>query len=71
MVGEIRRIRAEDRRVATRGDNAALESFPAPLQKDVPSGKPWDFHEELRLAILTWLEVTYQCRRRQPADTGS
>jgi hypothetical protein len=70
-VGEIRRIRTEDRRVAPRGGNANRESFSTPLQEDVLSGNPWDTHEELPLAILTWLEPTYQCRRRQTADTGS
>lgn len=70
-MGEIRRIRAEDRRVATRGDNADLESFSTPLQNDFLNHKQRGTHEELPLAILTWLEVTYRCRRRQPADTGS
>ena len=70
-MGEIRRIHAEDRRVATTGDNASLEDLSTPLQKVVLSGKQRGTHEELRLAILTWLEPTYKCRRRHTADTGS
>lgn len=27
--------------------------------------KRWDTREELRLAIVTWIERTYHCRRRQ------
>lgn len=52
-------------RVASAGDNAAMESFFALLQKNVLNRKQWDTREELRLAIITWIERTYHHRRRQ------
>jgi transposase InsO family protein len=42
-------------RVGACGDNAAMESFFALLQKNVLDRKRWDTREELRLEIL-WLE---------------
>jgi transposase InsO family protein len=53
-------------RVASCGDNAAMESFFSLLQKNVLNRKRWDTREELRLAIVTWIERTYHRRRRQP-----
>ena len=47
------------------GDNAAMESFFALLQKNVPDRQRWATREELRLAIITWIERTYHRRRRQ------
>ncbi len=52
-------------RVASAGDNAAMESFFALLQKSVLNRKQWVTREELRLAIVTWIERTYHRRRRQ------
>ena len=52
-------------RVASAGDNAAMESFFALLQKNVLNRKQWATREELRLAIVTWIERTYHRRRRQ------
>jgi len=52
-------------RVGACGDNAAMESFFALLQKNVLDRKRWDTREELRLAIITWIETTYHRRRRQ------
>ncbi len=52
-------------RVASAGDNAARESFFALLQKNVLNKKQWRTREELRLAIVTWIERTYHRRRRQ------
>ena len=52
-------------RVASAGDNAAMESFFALLQKNVLNRKHWVTREELRLAIVTWIERTYHRRRRQ------
>ncbi len=54
-------------RVGACGDNAAMESFFALLQKNVLNKKRWDTREELRLAIVTWIEKTYHHRRRQAA----
>jgi putative transposase len=52
-------------RVATCADNAAMESFFALLQKNVLDKKRWTTREELRIAIITWIERTYHRRRRQ------
>ena len=54
-------------RVASAGDNAAMESFFALLQKNVLNRQSWATREELRLAIITWIERTYHRRRRQKA----
>ena len=47
------------------GENAAVESFFALLQKNVLDRQRWNTREELRLAIITWIERTYHRRRRQ------
>ena len=52
-------------RVASSGDNAAMESFFALLQKNVLNRRSWATREELRIAIVTWIERTYHRRRRQ------
>ena len=54
-------------RVASAGDNAAMESFFSLLQKNVLDTKRWETREELRLAIVTWIETKYNRRRRQRA----
>ncbi len=51
--------------VGAAGDNAAMESFFALLQKNVLDRKRWRSREELRAAIITWIEKTYYRRRRQ------
>jgi len=52
-------------RVGAAGDNAAMESFFALLQNNVLDRRSWATPEELRIAILTWIEETYHRRRRQ------
>ena len=52
-------------RVGACGDNAAMESFFALLQKNVLDRQRWSTREELRLAIVVWIERTYHRRRRQ------
>ncbi|GGB81521.1 integrase [Knoellia flava TL1] len=52
-------------RVASSADNAAMESFFALLQKNVLNSRRWDTRDQLRLAIVTWIERTYHRRRRQ------
>ena len=47
------------------GDNAPMESFFALLQKNVLNRRRWATREQLRLAIVTWIERTYHRRRRQ------
>jgi putative transposase len=54
-------------RVGAAGDNAAMESFFALLQKNVLNRRRWNTREELRIAIVTWIERTYHRRRRQAA----
>lgn len=46
-------------------DNAAMGSFFALLQKNVLNRRRWATREELRLAIITWIEGTYYRKRRQ------
>jgi putative transposase len=53
--------------VGSAGDNAAMESFLALLQRNVLDRHRWDSHDELRIAIVTWIERTYHRRRRQAA----
>ena len=54
-------------RVGAAGDNAAMESFFSLLQKNVLNRRVWDTREDLRIAIVTWIERTYHRRRRQAA----
>jgi putative transposase len=54
-------------RVGAAGDNAAMESLFSLLQKNVLNRRVWDTREELRIAIVTWIERTYHRRRRQDA----
>jgi transposase InsO family protein len=58
-------LRGSMGRVGTCADNAAKESFFALLQKNVLNSRRWKTREELRLAIATWIEKTYNRRRRQ------
>ena len=51
--------------VASAADNAAMESFFSLLQKNVLDRRPWRTREQLRIAIVTWIERTYHRRRRQ------
>jgi len=52
-------------RVGACADNAAMESFFSLLQKNVLNQQRWRTREELRLAIVIWIEKTYHRRRRQ------
>ena len=52
-------------RVGACGDNAAMESFFSLLQNNVLDSRRWATREDLRLAIVTWIERTYHRRRRQ------
>jgi len=52
-------------RVGAAGDNAAMESFFALLPNNVLDRRIWATREELRIAIVTWIERTYHRRRRQ------
>ncbi len=52
-------------RVGACGDNAAMESYFALLQKNVLDRRSWSTREELRLAIVSWIEGKYHRKRRQ------
>lgn len=52
-------------RVGACGDNAAMESFFALLQKNVLDRQRWQTRDDLRLAVVRWIERTYHRRRRQ------
>ena len=54
-------------RVASAGDNAAMESWHALLQKNVLDRRRWRTRDELHEAIVYWIEHTYNRRRRQRA----
>ncbi len=60
MVGSMGQVRSA-------GDNAAMESFFALLQRNVLDRRRWNSRDELRIAIVTWIERTYHRRRRQLA----
>jgi transposase InsO family protein len=53
--------------VGAAADNAAMESFFSLLQKNVLDRRRWATYDELRIAIVTWIERTYHRRRRQAA----
>jgi len=52
-------------RVASAGDNAAMESFFSLLQLNVLNRQTWSTRDELHLEIVIWIERTYNRRRRQ------
>ncbi len=54
-------------RVGAAGDNAAMESFFALLQKNVLNKKQWNNRAELRLEITYWIEAIYHRKRRKDA----
>lgn len=59
------KLRGSMGRVGACGDNAAMESFFSLLQKNVLDRKAWATREELRLAIVSWIEGKYHRKRRQ------
>ena len=61
------KLRGSMGRVGACADNAAMEPFFSLLQKNVLNRRRWQTREELRLAIIIWMEGTYHRRRRQDA----
>ena len=57
-------------RVASAGDNAAMESFWSLLQTNVLNQRRWATRQELRLAIVVWIERKYHRQRPQDALGG-
>lgn len=47
------------------GDNLSMESLFSLLQKNVLDTRRWDSREDLRLAIVTWIETRYTTQPRQ------
>ncbi|WP_331758043.1 IS3 family transposase (plasmid) [Nocardia sp. NBC_01377] len=58
-------LRGSMGKVGACGDNAAMESFFALLQRNVLDRQRWSTRQELRLAIVVWIEKTYHRKRRQ------
>lgn len=58
-------LRGSMGRVASAGDNARMESFHSLLQNNVLNTRRWATREELRVAIVEWIERTYHRRRRK------
>ena len=58
-------LRGSMGRVGACGDNAAMESFFSLLQKNVLDRQSWATREQLRLAIVSWIEGKYHRKRRQ------
>ena len=58
-------LRGSMGRVGACADNAAMESFFSLLQKNVLDRRRWQTRDELRHAIVFWIERTYHRRRRQ------
>jgi transposase InsO family protein len=54
-------------RVGAAGDNAAMESFWSLLQTNVLNQRRWSTRQELRLAIVIWIERKYH--RQRPQDS--
>jgi transposase InsO family protein len=52
-------------RVGAAGDNTAMESFFALLQKNMLNQRSWTTRDQPRLAIIHRIERTYHRRRRQ------
>jgi transposase InsO family protein len=42
-----------------------MASFFSLLQRNVVDRQSWETREDLRIAIVTWIERTYHRRRRQ------
>jgi putative transposase len=59
------RLRGSMGRVGACADNAAMESFFSLLQKNVLNQHTWATRDQLRLAIVHWIEARYHRRRRQ------
>jgi putative transposase len=57
-------------RVGAAGDNAAMASFWSLVQTNVLNQQRWTTRQELRLAIVVWIERKYHRQRAQDALGG-
>lgn len=64
------RLRGSMGRVSSAGDNAAMESFYALLQKNVLNRRRRRTRAELPYQIIYWIEHTYNRRRRRQRGLG-
>ena len=60
-------LRGSMGRVGAAGDNAAMESFFALLQKNVLNRRRWDTRAELEAAIFRWIQIKYHRKWRKKA----
>lgn len=51
--------------VVTCADNDAMESFLNLVQTNILDRKKWATRQELRLALVRWIDGTYNRKRRQ------
>lgn len=58
-------LRGSMGRVGAAGDNAPAESFFSLLQNNVLDRQRWETRNQLREAIVYWIEATYHRRRKQ------
>ncbi len=59
-------LRGSMGRVGACADNAAMENWFSLLQKNVLNQQQWTTRDELRLAIVYWIEARYhRCRRQR------
>ena len=64
-------LRGSMGRVASAADNAAMESLHSLLQKNVlDQQQVWRNLEDLHWDIITWIEHTYNNRRRRQRRLG-
>ena len=56
-------LRGSTGRVGAAGDSARMESFHSLLQNNILDSKKWESQEELRIAIVQWIEGIYHRRR--------
>ncbi|RPK48145.1 hypothetical protein EES40_09560 [Streptomyces sp. ADI93-02] len=54
------------RRVGAAGDNAVMETFFALLQKNVLDRRTWATRQQLRIAIVTWIEQQHSTEPEGP-----
>jgi transposase InsO family protein len=55
-------------RVGSAYDNAMMESFFSPLQRELLDRRQWQTRKELASAIFEWIEAWYNPRRRHSAN---